>query len=183
LLPRPYEKGERRVSPRGPPCTTTGPADLPLITPELPWALRRTPLAMTLETVHLAATLFMTGVIAFVQVVHYPLMARVGKMGSVDYQQAHMRRTAWVVIPAMTMELGSAVGLLVLRWGTPDGPLTLVGGALLGVIWLSTALVQAPLHGRLASGFDAGLHRRLVLSNWVRTAAWGGRVPVAIGLM
>jgi hypothetical protein len=83
--------------------------------------------------------------------------------------------TPWVVLPAMGVEVATALALAVLRWGTPDAPLALAGPGLLGVIWASTALVQAPLHGRLVSGFDAEIHRRLVRSNWVRTLAWGFR--------
>ena len=138
---------------------------------------------MTLPILHLAATLFMTGVIVFVQVVHYPLMALVGEPGYRAYQEAHMSRTTWLVFPAMTVELATAVGLAVLRWGTPDAPLALVGLGLLGIIWVSTGLVQAPLHGRLVPGFDAEIHRRLVRSNWVRTVVWALRALVAIGLV
>jgi hypothetical protein len=29
-----------------------------------------------------------------------------------------------------------------------------------------------PAHGRLAEGFDAGVHARLVATNWIRTMAW-----------
>jgi len=140
-------------------------------------------IAMTLPVLHLAATLYMTGVIVFVQVVHYPLMAGVGRTAYPAYQQAHMRRTTWVVLPGMGVELATAVGLAVLRWDTPDAPLALSGLGLLCVIWVSTALVQAPLHGRLVPGFDPEIHRRLVRSNWVRTAVWGLRVPVAVALL
>jgi hypothetical protein len=94
-----------------------------------------------------------------------------------------MRRTTWVVLPAMVLELGAALGLAVTRLGTPDAGRALAGVALLGVIWLSTVGVRAPLHGRLASGFDPKLHRRLVRSNGIRTAAWGARVPVAFLLL
>jgi hypothetical protein len=140
-------------------------------------------LPMTLPVLHLAATLFMTGVIVFVQVVHYPLMAAVGRPTYRAYQAGHMRRTTWVVLPAMGVELASAMALTVLRWGSPDAPVALAGLGLLGVIWASTALVQAPLHGRLSPGFDAKLHRRLVRSNGVRTVAWALRVPVAVWLL
>jgi len=140
-------------------------------------------LADLLPPLHLAATLFMTGVIVFVQVVHYPLMAGVGNEVYRMYQDAHMRRTTWVVLPGMGVELALAVGLVMTRLGTADAPLAFAGLALLGLIWLSTVGIQAPLHGRLASGFDAGLHRRLVRSNWIRTATWGARVPVALALL
>ncbi|HEX2205610.1 MAG TPA: hypothetical protein VHG91_20025 [Longimicrobium sp.] len=43
------------------------------------------------------------------------------------------------------------------------------------MVWLSTALLQVPMHGRLERGFDAAAHRRLVATNWVRTVAWTAR--------
>lgn len=38
---------------------------------------------------HAAATLWMTGLIWFVQVVHYPLFALVGSTGFAAYESAH----------------------------------------------------------------------------------------------
>lgn len=43
---------------------------------------------------------------------------------------------------------------------------------MLAVIVISTVLVQAPAHARLARGFDPVVHARLVRSNCVRTGAW-----------
>jgi hypothetical protein len=40
------------------------------------------------------------------------------------------------------------------------------------VIWLSTLLLQVPQHNTLGAGFDDAAHRTLVLTNWLRTAAW-----------
>ncbi len=40
---------------------------------------------------HVAATLFMTGLIRFVQVVHYPLLARVGRGGFADCEPTFAR--------------------------------------------------------------------------------------------
>jgi hypothetical protein len=124
---------------------------------------------------HLAATLFMVGVIWFVQVVHYPLMVYIGRAESAAYEQAHTRRTAWVVGPPMLIEL--ATGMLLL-WVRPAGvSLTqaLVGVALLAVVWGSTQFVQVPCHERLSRAFDPGVHRRLVSTNWARAAAWSLR--------
>ena len=44
------------------------------------------------------------------------------------------------------------------------------------------ALVQVPLHRRLQGGFDAAAHRRLVRTNWLRTAAWTLRAALALRL-
>jgi hypothetical protein len=130
--------------------------------------------------VHTAATLAMTGVIWFVQVVHYPLFDRVGAHGFADYEQGHTRRTGWVVMPLMLAEAGSAMALAV--WMFP-GFLAWVGLGLLVGVWLSTFLLQVPQHRRLAAGFDDGAHRRLVTTNWVRTALWTGRSVVALALL
>ena len=51
-----------------------------------------------------AATPFMTGVIWVVQVVHYPLFARVGVDGFREYEQSHQRRISLVVGIAMPVE-------------------------------------------------------------------------------
>lgn len=119
--------------------------------------------------------LFMVGVIWFVQVVHYPLMAHVGRAEAVAYEKSHTRRTGWVVGPPMLIELGTGFLLL---WIRPTGvPFihALVGAALLAVVCISTQFVQVPCHNRLSMAFDSGVHRRLVSTNWVRTAAWSMR--------
>jgi len=58
-----------------------------------------------------------------------------------------------------------------------------IGIALLLLIWLSTAVLQVPAHHRLGSGFDPATHRRLVLTNWVRTWAWSARGVLALLLL
>ena len=124
---------------------------------------------------HLAATLFMVGLIWFIQVVHYPLFARVGEEGFTLYSEAHSRLTSYVVGPPMLLEAATAL-LLVFR--RPDGvPLSLaiVGLALVATVWLSTALLQVPRHTALGSGFNSSQWRGLVGTNWIRTAAWSAR--------
>ena len=124
---------------------------------------------------HAAATLFLVGLIWFVQIVHYPLMARVPVSGFAAYEHEHRNRTTFVVAPTMLIEALTAAMLLVVVPPSSGRILPAIGMALLAVNWLSTFLVQVPLHARLASGFDAAAHRRLVLSNWLRTLAWTGR--------
>ena len=125
--------------------------------------------------VHVAATLFMVGVIWFVQVVHYPLFSRVGPEKFSLYSEAHSRLTTYVVGPPMLVEAATAL-LLVFR--RPEGvPLAaaLIGLALVPAVWFSTALLQVPRHTTLGSGFDRRIWSGLVLSNWVRTVAWSAR--------
>lgn len=122
--------------------------------------------------VHLAATVFMVGVIWFVQIVHYPLFGQVGTEGFADYSTAHSRLTGFVVGPPMFVEAATALVLVV---SPPEGvpfSLVLTGLLLLGVIWLSTAFLQSPQHTVLGRGFRPSPHRSLVRTNWIRTSLW-----------
>ncbi len=128
---------------------------------------------------HVAATLYMTGLIWFVQAVHYPLFALIGGEGSSAYALAHQRRTSWVVGPPMLVELLTATILLAV---TPS-ILTGIGAALIAIIWISTAFAMVPCHRRLLRGHDAAVVTRLVRGNWVRTGAWTLRAGLALWLL
>jgi hypothetical protein len=122
--------------------------------------------------VNVAATLYMVGVIWFVQIVHYPLFGNVGPDRFAAYSSAHSRLTTYVVGPPMLAEAATAFLLVFVR---PErigpGP-ALLGLVLVGGIWLSTYLLQVPRHTAFASGFDRSAWRSLVASNWLRTVAW-----------
>jgi len=133
---------------------------------------------------HAGATWFMTGLIWFVQIVHYPLMGAVTAEEFPAYARAHQRRTTWVVGPVMLIEASSALLLVWLPRGDFTGTtLRWAGLMLLTLIWASTFAVQVPLHDRLRSGFDDFTWRWLVTSNWFRTTAWTVRGFIALVLL
>lgn len=120
---------------------------------------------------HLASTIFMLGLIWFVQIVHYPLYSRVGRAEFAQYERNHTAITGMVVIPPMLIE----VGTLALLWAARPEGVSLVmlttGTIPLVVIWASTFFLQVPCHEILSHGFDESAYQRLVTSNWIRT--WG----------
>ena len=120
---------------------------------------------------NLAATLYMTGLIWFVQLVHYPLFAKVGTETFAAYESLHRHLTGLTVAPAMLLELATAILLVRQPSLLPTG-WAWAGLALVAVIWASTFLLQVPQHDILQYGFEARSHERLVASNWIRTAAW-----------
>ncbi len=93
----------------------------------------------------------------------------------VPYNEAHMWLTSWVVAPPMVVELATAMWLIFDAPPAVPQWVAAVGLALVAVIWLSTALLQVPRHRELAAGYLARPHRRLVLTNWLRTAMWSVR--------
>lgn len=130
----------------------------------------------------LFATLFMVGLIWFVQIVHYPLFASVGRSNFATYEELHQRFTTWVVAPVMLVELVTAVALVFSARLGVTTVLSWIGLALLAVIWLSTWALQVPAHAALAVAFCETEHDRLVTTNWIRTAAWTARGLVLLAL-
>ena len=120
----------------------------------------------------IAATLYMWGVIWTVQVVHYPLFARVGAASWMEYHAGHTRLMTYVVLPAMVTELGTAGLLAVARPAWLSPPLLWAGFACAVLTWAVTFFVSVPLHDTLGRGFDAQAIARLVATNWLRTGFW-----------
>ncbi|MGC6510168.1 MAG: hypothetical protein ACON4U_17240 [Myxococcota bacterium] len=130
---------------------------------------------MILFIAHSAATLYMTGLIWFVQLVHYPLHGHVGSDAFLEYQAYHVQWTGLAVGPAMLIEAVGALLLVVTPpLNIPSWQLWL-GLALVIVIWASTAFLQVPLHNTLQQSFDSVAHKQLVGTNWIRTLAWSAR--------
>ena len=128
----------------------------------------------------IASTFFMAGVIMVVQVVHYPLFARVGAAAFAAYEVEHRTRISFVVMAPMLVELATAV-LVALRPPPSVPPWSAwLGLALLAVVWLSTFLLQVPLHDRLSLGWDPEAIDALVRGNAIRTAAWLARALLAL---
>lgn len=130
---------------------------------------------MTVFLIHIFATLFMTGLIWFVQVVHYKLFNMIGEDQFAKYEKLHMYLTTLVVAPAMLTEV---ISVMFLFYRAPFDILNeyfVISVVLLFIIWIATAVFQIPQHDILLKGFDEKAYRRLVRGNWVRTIAWTGR--------
>ena len=114
----------------------------------------------------------MTGLIWFVQIVHYPLFVTVDSQSFAPYHNAHARLTTWVVGIPMLLEAVTALALLKRRPAGASFGLMGASSVILSIVWASTWLLQVPQHRILASGFDDTAHSLLVDGNWVRTCGW-----------
>jgi uncharacterized membrane protein len=132
---------------------------------------------------HLAATLYLVGIIWIVQILVYPLMANVGAEGYSAYHNLHTSRISPIVAPAMIVELLTAIYFAFTPLEKVDYRYWWFGLALVLIIWISTFFLQVPLHEKLAKGFDADVQRRLVLTNWIRTIAWSLRGALVLWIL
>ena len=127
--------------------------------------------------IHLVLTSALVGLIWTIQLVHYPAKHFIAADEFIRYELFHQRQISFVVLPLMLGELSSAAALAFFYFA--DGSLPMLFSLslcmLLGV-WASTFFIQVPLHSKLATGKDPVAIRRLVSSNWLRTALWTTRL-------
>lgn len=125
-----------------------------------------------LFSIHLAVTWMLVGLIWVVQILVYPQFRRVAPAEFRDYHFAHCFRIGLIVGPLLFVEAATAAWLL---YAGGQSLSFILSTGLIPLIWLTTAVFQAPIHTRLGRGFDAPLIRRLILTNWIRTLAWTAR--------
>ena len=133
--------------------------------------------------INASASTVMTGLIWFVQIVHYPLLAATPPEQSIATALVHQRRTGYVVALPMAVEGFSTLALL----ADPPTRVALawpwIGAVLLAVSLGSTVLLSVPLHARMARGYLPDTGRRLVVTNWPRTIAWTLRAVLLMTLV
>ena len=130
------------------------------------------------------ASAAMCGLIWFVQIVHYPLFARTDATHDPGYAAENQRRTAPVVLPPMLVEAATAAWLVVWPPAAIGRTIAVAGFLVVAALWLSTLLVQMPLHARLRrEGHAPATVAALVRSNWLRTVLWTARAGLAMWML
>lgn len=129
---------------------------------------------------HVVGVSFMCGLGWFVHVVHYPLFTFATGPRWSDFHAAHSQRTGWVVGVPWALQGFGALALLAWRPDQLGIGLVLLAAFLAGVTVVATVAVALPAHARLAGGFDPEMHRRLLLGDRVRVAAWTAGTVVAM---
>lgn len=129
-----------------------------------------------LWSANLVTGAFMAGVVAFVHVVHYPLFREVDPSAWRSYHLQHIRRTTWLIAPAMLLDALAAIGLLLYR---PDAA-SLIALVCVLLAWIITFALAVPAHNRMGTGFDTSMHRKLMWSNLLRLGAWIARLAVLL---
>ena len=119
-----------------------------------------------------ALTWFMVGLIWLIQIVNYPLFRFVEKKTFVNYHKSHVKRITPIVSSIMTLEACIAVLLLMIPTNDTNKGLALINLLFLAGIWLSTALLQLPMHNKLNILNNSRTINQLIISNWSRTVLW-----------
>ena len=104
-----------------------------------------------------------------VQLIIYPGFYLIPSELFVSYHRWYVIRISAVVLPLMVAEL-----ILTIWWILSDAysSISLLAGFLIITVWLSTFVLQVPIHNQLRNSKVDKLIRRLVVTNWIRTVAW-----------
>ena len=129
----------------------------------------------TILVIHVAATLFMVGLIWTIHYVHYPLFANVGESTYVSFQAEHVERIGKLLFVPWLTEGITLLGILALAFIGGHTALRIpafINGAAMAVVLVISGFWSAPAHAKLADGFDKSLHDQLMTVNLIRTLAW-----------
>jgi len=118
---------------------------------------------------------FLVGLIWFVQIVHYPIFAKVGKQEFAAYHAQHVKDTGKVVALPMLLELGLALLLLLLAQDKVPVWQNISSFVLVAIVWAQTFFFFVPLHAKLGNTADAEIIQKLVTANGWRTFFWSLR--------
>jgi len=129
-----------------------------------------------------AGTMFMVGLIWFVQRVHYPLLALVDLDQQISVGSEHQHRTAQVVGLPMAIEGLTTLTLLIDQPAHVGWWLPWIGAVLLAISLGSTIFLSVPLHQKMINQPSVEIGQKLVATNWPRTISWTLRGVVCLAM-
>lgn len=115
------------------------------------------------------------GLIWTIQLVHYPTMRFIPKERFVEYHNFHSIRISFLAIPLMVTELGTSLILFYQNYNNAIQTIFLINLVIVALIWLSTFLIQVPLHNALSKEKQSEKLSKLICTNWIRTILWTAR--------
>lgn len=140
-------------------------------------------MAITVVLINACSSLYLTGIIWYVQIAHYPLFPITGKELFGLYETSLITRTAVATAPIMVLELVGGIWLLFVEVPEISFTLRIVGFVLIALLWLITGFVQLPLHANLTMGFNERLFQLVITTNWIRVILWSTRTAVVVMML
>lgn len=121
------------------------------------------------------------GLIWTIQLVSYPGFLHLPADQFPAAHKDHAWRITLIVAPLFLLEISATLlWLLVLPETRTPWHLAVMG--CVATAWLSTFLIQVPLHHRLSVEPKHADMRTLIATNWIRTVAWTAKAGLMVGL-
>lgn len=117
------------------------------------------------------------------QLLVYPNFFNVPESEFVRFHARHSFKITLIVLPLMLTELLAALVLLLRLHHTELSLFVWMNVISVLLVWMSTFLIQVPLHQRLSKSKDDSNIRALVLSNWIRSFLWTSRAVLLLFML
>ena len=129
---------------------------------------------------NLVLSFIAVGLIWTIQLVHYPSMKFIPKERFVEYHNFHSMRISILAMPLMLAELVTSLMLFYQNFNNAIQTIFLSNLIIVVLIWLSTFLIQVPLHNALSKEKNTKKLSKLICTNWIRTILWTCRSALMI---
>ena len=133
---------------------------------------------LSLDQLHLISTSMMVAIIWIVQILHYPTFLFIDKERYTEFQQFHMNKISYIIVPLMLVELITGLSILFTVENIQFS--FYVSLSLLILIWLITGLFFTKFHSELSKKFNYNTILRLIRLNWIRTVFWTIRLALLL---
>ena len=124
-------------------------------------------------------TSFMFGLIVTTQIVNYPLFAKVKSNNFPNYHSYYVNKISFIVIPVMLIEF--LISILLISFY--NSYLTNYNFLLIVLIFLTTYLIQVPIHNIIKSKYNKSLFDKLIKTNWIRTIFWFLKIIISYNII
>ena len=128
--------------------------------------------------VNFLSTSLMVGVIWVIQLLHYPSFHFINDKKYIEFQNFHIQRISFFVIPTMLVELASALLLAYFFRSS----LTIILLAFLLGVWAITFIFFTNMHQKLTNGYNHSIVDRLIQINLSRTILWSLRLIILLSI-
>ena len=133
----------------------------------------------TLILLNFIVSLTMFGIIMVTQVVSYPLFLNLDEKIFTSYHSEYVKRITIIVMPVMIIELALTIMLFYML----DGFLSQIFFISLILIFISTVIIQVPIHNKLKFSYDEYLAKKLIKTNWIRTFLWSIKALICYNII
>ena len=117
---------------------------------------------------NLCASVLMTGIVAFIHFVQYPLLHHISSFDFNCYFKKYISRITWIIFPIMIIDVGFALWLSFLPVPSKLQIPILISYIFLAFVAMNTLLIQTPLIQKLQFSFDKAILSKVLFYNRIR---------------
>ena len=134
---------------------------------------------MDLTTLNVLLNSILVGIILITQFVNYPLFKKIDQNFEIIHKE-YTTKMGYVVAPIMVLEAVTVFSMYIYY---PKSNELVFITCLTIIIWLSTFLIQVPIHKTISFKKDSEKINKLISTNYIRTISWCSKLYLSMLLV